>query len=740
MLFDPTNEIFKTAVSFVTGTGRHLFITGKAGTGKTTFLKYVRDRSMKRMAVVAPTGVAAINAGGVTIHSFFQLPFGPFLPGNTKHNNAFESGFNTRETLLRNLRLAGARRDVIRGLELLIIDEVSMVRADLLDAMDTVLRHVRRQPQLPFGGVQMVYIGDLYQLPPVVNNTEWEVLRDHYESPFFFHAKAIQQAPPVYIELKKIYRQSDYIFISLLNNIRNNCCVQADLDALHQYYRPGFTPAKEDGYITLTSHNARADHINQQELERTPGKLHKFEAEVTGDFPDKMFPVEKTLLVKEGAQVMFIKNDKGEQRRYYNGKLALITKIEKDKLHVRCIGDDAELEVEVELWRNIRFRLNKETEEIEEEELGTFSHFPLRLAWAITIHKSQGLTFDKAIIDAGASFAPGQVYVALSRLTSLDGLVLLSRINPSSISNDDRIKPFASTEIAEQAALELLAKEQQTYLHHQLLKSFSWGALIDVLDQHLVEYDSRQIPDKQASIDWATGMLNAATGLQQVAEKLVLRLEYLFSLPEEIRYEQIAERTNAATGFFEKEMQQKLLKPLEDHIKAWKPKTKTKKYIRELHDLQLTLQRQLQHMKQAALLAAGLSKKEDAQQLLEKLHEQRKIVLKTANEETKHKQQKGDTARLSLQLFRSGKTVDEIASERSFTAGTIYGHLVRFILTGDVDVLELLTKEKLDLILAVAAPDDTSGIIKSRLGDAVSFDEIRAALNHLKWKQSNNGN
>ena len=294
MAFDLSNQSFKTAVAFVKiGTGRHLFITGKAGTGKTTFLKYIRDHSQKKMAVVAPTGVAAINAGGVTMHSFFQLPFGAFVPGGLHGWNAFENGVNNRDSLLKNLRLPAAKRDVIRELELLVIDEVSMVRADLLDAVDTVLRHVRRQPYLPFGGVQMLYIGDLFQLPPVVNNTEWEILKEHYRSPFFFDAKAIAQATPVYIELKKIYRQSDDVFINLLNNVRNNSCTADDLAKLHTYYQPDFTAAKDDGYITLTSHNAKADHINRQELDKTPGSIKKFEAAISGDFPDKSFPAER---------------------------------------------------------------------------------------------------------------------------------------------------------------------------------------------------------------------------------------------------------------------------------------------------------------------------------------------------------------------------------------------------------------------------------------------------------------
>ena len=409
---DSSNSLLQQAIAFVNQTSKHVFLTGKAGTGKTTFLKYIQEHSFKKMAVVAPTGVAAINAGGVTIHSFFQLPLGPYLPSLQHNWELFDGRVNNQHSLFKNLRLSSAKRDLLRELDLLVIDEVSMVRADMLDAVDVILRHVRRQPAAAFGGVQVLYIGDLFQLPPVVKNDEWELLKQHYQSPFFFDAKVVQEDPPVYIELKKIYRQSDQGFISILNNIRNNKCSAEDLEKLHHFYKPDFYPAGEAHYITLTSHNEKAEAINRRELAKLPGKTYSYHAEISGEFYDRSYPAEEVISLKVGAQIMFIKNDKGENRRFYNGKIGVIKNVFEEKIYVSFPDETETLAVEKETWQNIKYNYNKEKDRIEEEELGTFRQYPIRLAWAITIHKSQGLTFEKAIIDAGASFAPGQVYVA----------------------------------------------------------------------------------------------------------------------------------------------------------------------------------------------------------------------------------------------------------------------------------------------------------------------------------------
>ena len=419
---------YRLAEEFALHTGRSIYLTGKAGTGKTTFLRRLRAVTRKQTAVVAPTGVAAINAGGVTMHSFFQLPFGPFVPTP-----------EGRARLVGQLHMQAGRRKVLRELELLVIDEVSMVRADTLDMVDTILRHVRFRPDEPFGGVQVVFIGDLYQLSPVVSDEEWRILAPYYPTPYFFHSQAVRQRPPVHIELDRIFRQADGRFIRLLNEVRDNRLTPEGLDLLRSRYDPAFTPPEGDTYVTLTTHNYKADRINQVELAKLPGPAASFRAEVKGEYPEKSYPAEATLELKTGAKVMFLKNDTETPRRYFNGKIGVVEEMDDDGITIRCPGDDAPVLVQRDTWRNIRYATDPATRQIEEKELGTFTQYPLRLAWAITIHKSQGLTFDKAVIDAGDAFAPGQVYVALSRCRSLEGLVLHSRINPQSLHNDQAI-------------------------------------------------------------------------------------------------------------------------------------------------------------------------------------------------------------------------------------------------------------------------------------------------------------
>lgn len=419
------NELFDLAYRFVTETGENIFLTGKAGTGKTTFLKYLKDNSPKNIIVAAPTGVAAINAGGVTLHSLFQLPFHPFLP--TK---------NHKEELIAKIRLNKQRQQLLRKMELLVIDEISMVRCDVMDAIDAVLKTVRRNHYLPFGGVQLLCIGDLFQLPPVAQNQEWNILSEYYASPFFFDSLAVRELSPLLIELNKIYRQKEEGFVELLNKVRNNQMDVDDFELLHTRFNPSFCPSAEEKYITLTSHNNQADLINQQQLYKINEAPFSFRAVVEGEFPESMYPAEYELVLKEGAQVMFLKNDV-IQKRYFNGKIGVVKSLEKDRIVVAC--DDTDIDVRPESWDNSRYSLNRTDGKLEQETLGSFTQYPLRLAWAITIHKSQGLTFEKVMIDAAAAFSSGQVYVALSRCTSLEGIVLLSKIPPSAIGNNVNI-------------------------------------------------------------------------------------------------------------------------------------------------------------------------------------------------------------------------------------------------------------------------------------------------------------
>jgi GTPase SAR1 family protein len=736
---DPTNTIFQKAVAFVNQTGKHLFLTGKAGTGKTTFLKYIKENSFKKMAVVAPTGVAAINAGGVTIHSFFQLPFGPFIPTQKNNWEVFNGKVNNLHSLFKNLRLSGAKRDLMRELDLLVIDEVSMVRADMLDAIDAVLRHVRRQPLIPFGGVQMLYIGDLFQLPPVVRNDEWALLQEYYNSPFFFDAHSVKQAFPVYIELKKIYRQTDAAFIHILNNIRNNVCTEEDLTRLHEHYQPDFVPEKKENFITLTSHNEKADLINRQELQKLVGKAYSYKAEISGEFYDRSFPAEEHLNLKVGAQIMFIKNDKGEFRRYFNGKIGTIKNILEDEIYVSFPGETDTLVLEKETWQNIKYNYNKDSDRIDEEELGTFRQYPIRLAWAITIHKSQGLTFEKAVIDAGASFAPGQVYVALSRVTSLQGLVLRSRIHANCISTDPKVLRFVKAEETEEQLEYILKEEQQAFVKSSLLKGFNFQKVEDALTAHKENIIGRNLPKKEESILWINGLLKAVEEINDVSKKFGRQLEQLYM---DNGYTQLHERTKAAVDYFSAGVNEKLVAPIDRHFDEMKKEKKVKKYLVEITELKKVVLRQKQVLQHTLELAASLTKTDkDLMAQAEKIHQP--ITIQLAKEEEAVKKSgrlpKGETARVSLQLYKQGKSIAEIAKERNFAYTTIEGHLSEFITTGEIEIHELLSPLRLETILSLLKEEKglpNSGLIKSKLPNDFSYGEIKAAMKY--WEKNNN--
>jgi DNA-binding NarL/FixJ family response regulator len=736
---DISNEYFQLAAQFVNQTNRHLFLTGKAGTGKTTFLRYIQQNSAKKMAVVAPTGVAAINAGGVTMHSFFQLPFGPFIPVKQSGWNNTSTEVTDQHSLFKNIRFNNAKRELLRELELLIIDEVSMVRADMLDAIDTILRHFRRQPLVPFGGVQVLYIGDLFQLPPVVNNNEWDgILKHHYSSPFFFDAQVVKEAPPVYLELKKIYRQNEAAFIEILNNLRNNVAGEDDLYELHKHYYPGFVPDEDDHYITLTSHNYKADKINQYQLARLQGEIYEFKGEVKGEFNEKALPAEMSLLLKVGAQVMFIKNDKGEFRRYYNGKLATIQAISKDKITVSFPGEEVELELEKETWKNIRYNYDKEKDRIEEEELGTFKQYPIRLAWAITIHKSQGLTFQKAIIDAGESFAPGQVYVALSRLTSMEKMILYSRIQPHCISTDERVIAFTQSELATDELQKQLQEERKAFIGRFIVQCFDWTKLTAACDAHFEGYEERQIPEKNAAVAWARTMLAKVNDQQVIANKFTPQLEQLVTTAETDGYTTLQQRLQAATGYFLKNLEETDAL-LQQHIEEVKVKQKIKKYVKELQGLKLLFERKRLLLQQAVQIAEAQVKGVKADDLLQIVESQRKEAGEV-NEETEaatSKPKKGETKLISLQLFKEGKSIVDIATQRGMTQSTIEGHLAHFIPTGEINIKDFVPENKIVAILEALEEvgDNAMSPIKGKLGDAYSYGEIKAVMQYRNWLQ-----
>ena len=468
----PKNPELELAIQFIEKTDRNLFITGKAGTGKTTFLHKIKQESLKRMVIVAPTGVAAINAKGVTIHSFFQMPFGPILPNQIANTN-------------QQRKFSKTKIDIIKSLDLIIIDEISMVRADLLDGIDQVMRRYKNRNKV-FGGAQILMIGDLQQLAPVVKPHEWSLLQQYYNTVYFFSSKAYQEANVVSIELKHIYRQKNEDFIKILNEIRTNTLSDASAEILNKNYNPSFSPTKEEGYITLTTHNNRANLINDSELNKLKIKSTFFKAEISGKFSENAYPNAERLELKVGAQVMFLKNDSSTDKRYYNGKIGIITAISKETVTVQCPNEPDEIVAEKETWSNINYSINEETKAIKEEMIGAFSQIPLRLAWAITIHKSQGLTFERAIIDAEASFAHGQTYVALSRCTSLEGLVLKTPITSSAIINDNTVSIFNES-VEENHPDESILNESE--------KHFQLNLISEILDYQPLLYPITRLID-----------------------------------------------------------------------------------------------------------------------------------------------------------------------------------------------------------------------------------------------------
>ena len=540
------NNELRTAWDFVEHTGRSIFLTGKAGTGKTTFLKTIVEHSSKRSIVVAPTGVAAINAGGMTIHSFFQLPFSPFVPG-AKIESRFDFGKE--------------KRKIIASLDLLIIDEISMVRSDLLDAIDSVLRKFRDRYK-PFGGVQLLMIGDLQQLTPVVTPEDDLMLKPYYNTPYFFGSKALAQIDYVTIQLEKVYRQQDDVFLTLLNHIREGQPTAEDLSLLNARFKPTFIPKPEEGYIRLTTHNQMANNYNESELKKLKGHPYTYRAKIEGTFPEYSYPTSETLTLKEGAQVMFVKNDPSGEHRYYNGRIGHVTLTEENHLQVYCPGDADAIEVEPLEWENSRYTLNEETHEIETEVLGKFSQLPLRLAWAITIHKSQGLTFERAIIDASLSFAPGQVYVALSRCKTLEGMVLASQIPPQAIINDERVDDYIShQEEAAQRSIEQLPTLKDEYYRYLLMELFDFKDILyreEYLGRIIIEFFYHAFTDiaelhKRALEGYKQQVMVVAEKWRAVIQQMTI---------EALHEEEFLERVKRSAAYFEKTMYELLAKPL----------------------------------------------------------------------------------------------------------------------------------------------------------------------------------
>ncbi len=711
------NKELRTAWDFVEHTGHSIFLTGKAGTGKTTFLKTVVKQSRKRPIVVAPTGVAAVNAGGVTIHSFFQLPFSPYVPG-AKVDSKFDF---SRE-----------KRKIIASIDLLIIDEISMVRADLLDAIDAVLRRYRDHYQ-PFGGVQLLMIGDLAQLTPVVTPEDERVIKPYYDTPYFFGSKALQQIDYVTIQLEHVYRQQDLSFIEILNQIRTGHPTQQVIDSLNTRCRPAFIPRPEEQYIRLTTHNQLANYYNESELQKLPGRSFQYNAKVEGTFPEYSYPTAQTLLLKLGAQVMFIKNDPSGKHLYYNGRIGRITYVDKQKILVLCEGDTDAIEVEPLEWENTRYTLNEQTREIEADVQGTFRQYPLRLAWAITIHKSQGLTFDRAIIDASQSFAPGQVYVALSRCRTLEGLVLATPLQPAAIINDQRVDNYiAQQENEAKRSIEQLPLLKQEYERHLLLQLFDFRGLVfqqETMVRIFSEYFYHSHPSLKQMQDQALIDLN--NQVLAVADKWRQKIQTLTI--SQLRETEFLERVKRSAEYFGEKIGDILSKPLELTANV---QTNNKQAARRLTNA-LPEERQL-WLSQRYILAKMAEQgftvanylKEKQMSMLDAIDEGaiKQKGRKSANKPAKPKPKTWET---SYELYRQGMKPDLIAKQRSLTLSTVISHLIRYVDSGAVDFDDLVTPEHQKVIASVISKigmADGSTPIKNLCPPDVTYDEIRLMM------------
>ncbi len=754
-IIEPTMEPALFASRFINHTNKNVFLTGKAGTGKTTFLRQIVKNTYKKCLIAAPTGIAAINAGGVTIHSLFQLPFGSFIPVNQSQTLYGNTKLNDPISVIKNLQMYDSKRRLLRELELLIIDEVSMLRSDLLDAIDLVLRHVRRSGH-PFGGVQVLFIGDMLQLPPVVKSEEWQALKTFYNSVYFFDAQVLQKNKPVYIELDKIYRQADERFITLLNHLRNNEMDKDDYALLNTYYKAGFKPASTDNYITLTTHNYKANELNKNFLNQLSGKSYFFEATIQGDFNEYAYPIEKTLELKIGAQVMFVKNDPTGNQRFFNGKIGIVASIKDDEIEIKFNDTSPAVIVTRYEWQNVKYKLSDVSNEIEENIAGTFSHYPIKLAWAITVHKSQGLTFDKAIIDIGGAFAPGQVYVALSRLRSLDGLVLTSSVNVNSLQLDEKINAYSKTQSGEQNLNELLTNETYLFLKNYLLKSFDFSALIRNIEEHTDSYiKDEKKSTKQKHHEWAKGLEKEVKAIKPHADKFKQQINSIIASKEAEHLEFLYKRVVAASAYFSplfKSFSNKIFR----HIELLKSEKKIKTYLNELLLLELLINEQHKIVNKAGFLVqATISNKEITGEEIKKLshdpnrEEQIKQIFtlpsrvdagankripkerKPRNKKSdSQKAEKIDTKTETFNLYKQGKTIEEIAKLREMVTGTIEAHLAYYVAKGELDASKFVSAEKIANIITVSKTLNTFqfGAIKQSLGDEFSYGEIKMAI------------
>lgn len=806
-----SNRELDLAWNFVNKTNRNIFLTGKAGTGKTTFLHKLKLNSLKRMIVVAPTGVAAINAKGTTIHSFFQLPFSPILQNDLGTPKNFNRKFSKKKI------------SIIKSLDLLIIDEISMVRADLLDGIDNVLRRFKNK-KLVFGGVQLLMIGDLQQLSPVVKHHDWDLLKEYYNNVYFFSSKAYKQCHPITIELKQIYRQNDPKFIDILNEIRANSLSKSSIDELNKLFKPEFTPQSSQGYISLTTHNNIAEQTNSFELDKLNNQPQTYNAIIEGDFPIHLYPTKEELILKVGAQVMFIKNDSSIEKRFFNGKIGTVIFLSDDEVIVKCSDDDFNIVTTPEIWENITYTIDDDTKAISESVKGLFSQIPLRLAWSITIHKSQGLTFEKAIIDIQGAFAHGQTYVALSRCKSLDGLVLKSKIDSSHIISDSNVIDFNKQAEESQPDETILKESKQEFQLALILEIFDYYPFIYPVHRILdIYYNNKK--SIQGNIDSILHNLkNAVTKLLKVCHSFKLQISKLSKEIDEPQIDKILqERFLKALEYFKSETNKIIEVPyntlvfttdnkkIESDIQTQldiidelldvknlyfnglkegfettkflelrgksiflnkeKPKKLRKPPIDGVENSELfELLRELRNtianrdsivhyqiFTQKTLYAIceilprtiselkeihGMGKTRVAKygfEIIEVItsycESQNNVIIPTSKVSKKQKPicKKGNTKKESLILFKSGKIVEEIANERGLTINTIYGHLSSFIPSGEIKVVDLMSKShysELKSIIPTKTFDSLSDL-KHQIDEKYSYVEIRLVLDDL---------
>ncbi len=738
---------------FINQTNQSVFLTGKAGTGKTTLLKKIIQSTFKQVVIVAPTGIAALNAGGVTIHSFFQLPFGGFIPEfNVSPQFTDSIKVETKDSLMRHFNMNKQRLNLIRNLELLIIDEVSMLRADLLDAIDWTLRNVRKINK-PYGGVQVLFIGDLLQLPPVIKPEEWNILKNYYRGVYFFHAHVIQEMPLTYIELSKIYRQNDQDFIDVLNNLRENKISQKDVELLNNFVQPDFVSTEHEAYITLTTHNHKADDINSRALSTLKAKSYFFNAEIIDDFPKHMFPIEDTLELKVGAQVMFIKNDLSFDKSFYNGKMGVIKSLGKDEIYVHFPEENKTIEVEKYEWENIRYSVDDNTGEIIDDVLGTFTHYPIKLAWAITVHKSQGLTFDKAVLDVSQVFAPGQAYVALSRLRSLSGLVLTSPIRMNGLVNDIDVVSYTSQPVDELILKNNLHVASRIYLLEKLSSAFDWNDLIDKWIVHEVSY--KNLPSKSTKgleKSWAAHQLNMIQNTRDAARKFQLQLSNLLH-QSIIDLAFINERVQAAYSYFFKILDGIVYSTLKKMDEICR-KPKIKQLMEELEELDEAQTEVVLKLKRARLfmeatlngnnitkeliwneeiknykiskLALIKNEKRQNRSLLDLGDDSDEIIL-IKKKEKPIKKEKKLTYEVTLDLVSEGKSIEEIARIRQLSINSIYSHLTKLIQLEKIELSDVISKERVAELENYFEDYTELSLtpLKEKLGDLVTWEELK---------------